>query len=133
MDIYSGTVTKVQLRQGKHPDPFIGRYSPHTSYYGVRLMVAMELEDGTPIWFFTPYSTYSISSPPGCPIAVTIVEENSWIYGKKSVGHGPSGSFECEEPAAKIKPGDSLSIKGRIKKPTRYGNQLNYVKKVQDV
>lgn len=124
---YAGTVTKVELKRFDHPDPYVGRYSQNSEYYQFKLLVAIETNEGV-FWFYTPPADYCISCPIGCPLAVCIVHENAWIAAVEY--DDPIGHTCGTKPEAKLKEGEQLSIRAKVKREnTRYGTQLYYVKR----
>lgn len=131
--LYSGTVTKAELRSAVPYDPYIDRYSPHSQTKDAYLLVAMETDDGESLWFFTPRTHHVVTCPPNSPIAVSIVIESPWIYKRRIKDGDGSKNVVGHMPQAAIKTGDRITIKARTKRAsTRHGKQLFYVRRQED-
>jgi len=120
-EILSGIVIKSEVKAFK---PFDRFSSPNTERKDVRLLIALQTDDDRDIWFYSPKAFFSISSPPGCPIAVCTVLENAWIGSEEAKGMNVCG----KTPTAKVHIGDRLRIQGRRQRETRYGVKYTHAK-----
>jgi hypothetical protein len=129
----TGTVTRIELKDRAPYDPYIGRYSPQTSYREFYADVAIETEEDT-VYFKTPAVMRTVTS--GGPFAIV-------NYGFPARGNGFLEEVGEDHVATPGKPnnnvlkltvreGDTITIEGRVKakKVSRKGNpyrSVNYV------
>lgn len=117
---FEGTVTKADLRMWYDPaDNYYG--SPNSKTERVRVMIALDTADG-PVWFYTPHTYRTIGLTSGH--AVLSVIESDWVGSKPANRDKVVGVT----PDSKVKVGQTLRIKARVKKQTKYGPQLYYAK-----
>ena len=121
----TGTVTKAEPR--RFEDLYGNHYNQGKEYYKRVLMVAIETERGEKFWFYSPGALEWISMPYGSPVAVNCAEENDW-FDELSGTLERGGNKYTKKGKQKIKEGDTISIRGKAKRKTKYGLQLNYVK-----
>lgn len=130
-----GEIIQVSLKREKRIDwNYTSRYAPNTEMYTVYLEVNMLSEDGETIYFSTPRIDMNVTNCPGAAV-VTFPRfgDNPWL---DKVGNN---SVSTQDRTAdiqlipKIRMGDKINVKGRIKadKVSRNGKKykvINYVK-----
>lgn len=138
----TGTIERCDLRQGPHPDPYRGRYSPNSEYYSLCLDIALRLDDGTAVYFKTPGGEMCVANCPGAAIVHYNFDGTSGDWMRESNPDGGSRVATAErtnantvEPTVKV--GDRITISGRVKaeRTSKAGHSyrvLNYVKLRRD-
>lgn len=119
------TVTKVELRS--RPGRDSGWYGREVN--DITLMVAFCTSEGQEGWFFTPAARQSIST--SGPYTIATLEENDWITTKTWECEGFAGAMGFgDTPISRLKVGDVITFKGRMKRQTRFGPQYWYIKRL---
>ncbi len=126
--MYTITIDKVELKQGT---PFGPRYSWETGEkYTLFLNVTAHDETGLMIYFNTPSIEMRVTAGGGVAI-VTYDASNDWVQAGDNYCVGANQSTRNGNAAsAKLTVGETITIKGKIKKEYRNAVALNYVKRI---
>jgi hypothetical protein len=125
----SGVILKADLRSER--DQFsANRYSPGTEYFAVSLTVTLRGDDGEKYYFKTTPAKYWVTT--SGPVSVACVMPNDWVTKEGWSCEGFAGARGIgKSPIARVKAGDRVSIKGRVKgeKDLAWGVPLSHVKR----
>lgn len=121
----SGVVTKAELKRFVSRDS--GRYGREC--WDVKVLVAIETDDGRRYWFFTPAADFGVTT--SGPYSVATLRSNDWVTSERWDCEGFAGARGLgQTPVARVKVGDRVEVKGRVKDEGRFGVQLWYVKRL---
>lgn len=121
---FSGVVTKAEIRS--YPAHDSGRYGSEIN--DIKAMIAFRDDAGNEYWFYSPAARQSIST--SGPYSVATIQPTDWITKELWTCEGFAGARGIgSTPTLRVKVGDQITIKAKIKSDTRYGKQLWYVKR----
>lgn len=147
----SGTLIRCDVRDEREVDyNYTHKYSPNTEHRTKHLDCAMTTDDGRTVYFCTPRSPYRVTCVPGAAVVTyddTVWDQDADRYvwpsdhpwfeqiGDRHVATRERANDTTLEP--KIKAGDRITIRGRIKaeRTSRAGNPyivLSHVKRIVD-
>lgn len=125
--VWEGAVTSVNMVEGQNFNRYPDKYkSIGSSTYLKCLKIEIKTSTGETIQFWTPSIEYRVVCPPGCPVAITTVDESDWIKAQPAPKQNDKQSGDVPVPAVGL--GDLISVSGKVKSTFCNTTIINWVR-----
>jgi hypothetical protein len=145
----AGSLTKCDVRREAEIDRnYTHKYSPNTEHYSVFLDCELRTDDGGTVYFRTPSSPMNVTSCPGAAVVTfgdsdwdeasqsyVFPADHPWLAKSGNVAVATRERSADVSLVAKVKTGDRITIRGRVKadrvsKAGRPYRVLSHVKRI---
>ena len=131
----TGKITKCEVKRYTDPDyNYMGKYSPNTERYLIRLNICLETADGKRYFFDSPAFRMNVTSCPGAAVVTYFPEgkdANNWFSKNDGTAVARPGEPATKDLIPLVKMGDTITVRGSVKAEKPTYTSLNRIKMIK--